>query len=147
MCSSDLSWETSEGHPEHQLNDLAAGKTYALVETKVPAGYTLADTVFFTINNKGTAIEKTWTGNGHAVTFNMSADGTVTSVSFASRQVLGATLICRNNATNQATKVGLDTTGYVTLTKKQIPTAGSYSLDINVNYSDGTSEVIATTEG
>ena len=140
------SWETSEGHPEHQLNDLAAGKTYALVETKVPAGYTLADTVFFTINNKGTAIEKTWTGNGHAVTFNMNADGTVTSVSFASRQVLGATLICRNNATNQATKVGLDTTGYVTLTKKQIPTAGSYSLDINVNYSDGTSEVIATTD-
>ena len=141
-------WETHEGGAEHQLNNLAAGKTYALVETKVPAGYTLADTIFFTINNSGTSIEKTWTGNkdNHAITFNEGTDGAINSITFKSRQVLGATLIGKSLATGRTFETGLDNSGYITLTKTQLKEVGNYELTIKISYTDGTSDTIATTD-
>ena len=143
----DWSWITSKGHPEHQLNDLSAGKTYALVETKVPTGYTLADTIFFTINNEGTAIEKTWTGtgNGHAITFNTDENGKIVSADFASRQILGAKLICTNVETGDTNSRWLEFSEPMYLTRDMVPTSGTYNLDVSLAYSDGTSEIVETT--
>lgn len=47
-------WSSKKGVPNHIGRLLSVGSSYVLIETKAPAGYTLAENLIFTVNADGT---------------------------------------------------------------------------------------------
>ena len=141
-------WTTTSGHEEHQLNDLSAGKTYVLTETKVPDGYVKAEDLYFKVNDAGSAIEKVWRANEENpfLSFNMDENGTIKDVTFASRQVLGTVAKVEDVDTGNSFVTGIDNSGKLTLTKNEITDGHNIKVTELIKYSDETEEVLASTQ-
>ena len=131
----------------HTVTGLVAGSVYVIVEEEVPAGYTLADDVFFKVAADGTSIEKIWYDpeENASITFEADSTGAVESVTFSTRTVIGTYVTLEDIESGDVTNMGTLTGGYVNLSASDITDGRHYRMTEHVRYSDGTEDTLSTT--
>lgn len=140
------SWTTDTNPDGHRIRKAVAGETYALVETKVPAGYTIAKPVFFKVSSDGHYIEKMWTDETENpyVRFEADEDDAVDKVYISSKAILSVVFELEDEATHAVKSLGGTTGDFLLLTSEDIAEGKKYSVREIVRYTDGTEDVIST---
>ena len=143
----DWTWTLAENEMTHTVTGLVAGSVYVIVEEEVPAGYTLADDVFFKVAADGTSIEKIWYDpeENASITFEADSTGAVESVTFSTRTVIGTYVTLEDIESGDVTNMGTLTGGYVNLSASDITDGRHYRMTEHVRYSDGTEDTLSTT--
>lgn len=143
----DWTWTLSENEMTHTVTGLEAGKAYVIVEEEVPAGYTLADDVFFKVAASGTAIEKIWYDpeENAFISFESDSTGAVESVTFSTRTIMGTYVTLEDIESGDTSNMGTLTGGYVNFSDSDVTDGRRYRMTEHVRYSDGSEDRLSTT--
>ena len=143
-------WTTTTTTSSHVMNGLTAGKTYVLEEIEAPAGYNLADDIFFRISEDGNRIDKIWydeTENPY-IEFNSDNTGSIESIEFTTRGLsrTGSYVELTDTTTgSNPITIGAPSDGMLYLTSAEVTDGHIYRIREIIRYSDGSEEVIGTT--
>lgn len=140
-------WTVKENENTHTVSGLTAGAVYLLREESVPMGYTKADDTFFKVSATGTSIDKIWYDPEETqfISFKEDTTGSVESVTFSTRTVIGTYVTLTDLTDNTVENKGTLKGGIVNLSSKDVSDGTRYQMREYVKYSDGTEDCLSST--
>ena len=140
-------WNVKENENTHSVSGLTAGGTYVLREEKAPAGYTKAKDIFFKVSDNGTGIAKIWYDPSEQtmIDFKTDSTGSVESVTFSTRAVVGTYVVLDDLTDNTSKNLGTLNTGSINLSSENVTDGHHYRMTEYVKYTDGSTDKLSTT--